>query len=384
MESLRTGLISVGVIVFLVTYVILLLSAFKRDMLWGILSLFAPPFGGWAHAITDRFLNGRMLAFNLSAAALAAVTAFWFPRPPVTGYWTDEYGEFVLRLDPDGRVRNYELAPDGHFSFRGFKIGTAQLSVPSNTRLKIEGIADITYGYLNPESGVIDLYTTMNDPELGLAADRGGTHIRLLRVQQPLDAKSTAALALLEQREAVLDVVKKFCVARDPATPPPLGPSVMDRYARHVEDALTLKPDALAKRPFPEIVEIIRLRAVHGPALRSGTTAAALFKQDLAADAFHIQELKRFEVADISVYPERRQALVQLHRFLGRGEFAYEQISAEKGPNGVWGLDVDWHVLLGTPTAYAGEAPPSLDQALSYADSVYACGVSKDWLAPIR
>jgi hypothetical protein len=385
MESLRTGLIATGLIGFLATYFILLRRAFKRDTLWGLLSLFGFPFGGWAHALTDRFLNSRMLMINLGALGFAAVSAFWFPRPPVTGYWIDEYGQLFLRLDADGKVRNYDLAPDGRFVFRGFKIGTAQLSIASKTRLKFEGVPDVDYGYLNPRTGVIELYNKMNDRELGLAADSGGAaSYRLSRVPEPLNATMSATVARLEQREAVQSAVTRYFSAADPATPPPLGPSVLGRYTQHVEAARTLAPADLVKQPFPRIVEILRLRATHGPALRSAVTAEELFQRDLQSDAFRIRSLKTYEITDIALYPGNLQALVQFRRFVDRGEYAYDQITLEKTPAGVWGFDVDWHLPVNTPSSHPEAPPPSLDDALNYLAETQGISVSPQLLAPAR
>jgi len=119
-------------------------------------------------------------------------------------------------------------------------------------------------------------------------------------------------------------------------------------------------------------------------AARSGATADDLFRRDLATDAFRIQGLKAFQITDIAVYPNKRQALIQLRRLVDHGEYAFEQITAEKNSAGAWGLDVDWHLLLNTPAPDPDAPPPTLEQALDHVAGTYGLPVSKALLAPVN
>lgn len=381
METIRTTLIFAGLIGSIVTYALLVRRAFQRDTLWGLLALFCVPFGGWFHGVADHLLNRRILVLNILALGITAGAAFWFPRTPVVGYWNDESGDVVLRLDADGLIRNYGLEADGHYTFRGFKLATAELSVRSKTRLKIDGFPGFSYGYFNPETDVLEFFATNNDPELGLAADRSGPHHRLTRIPEPLTPDMRATLALLEDREAVASALGAFFATTETSTAQ-LSPSVLPRYAHHAEAARTYDRGTLARQPLPQVAEILRLRAMHGQALRLGANPADLFREDFERDVFQLRKLKRYAITNIQFYPGRRQALVSLQRRIDRDEYAFDQLTVEKTANGAWGVDADWHLLLGLPVYRDGESRPPLDEALEWVGTTFGLPVSKTWLEP--
>lgn len=381
MELLRYGLIGLSLIGFVATYGLLVRRAFLRDVLWGFFAVFGPPVGGWWHAFTDHLNGRRAVLLNVCCVLLAAATLLVLPQPRLAGYWATADRSYIVRLEPDGRIRNFDIALDARYSFRDIKVGNREISLRSATRLAFQGLGAFTVGYYEPRENRIDLYTTAADPERGLRPDLPDQHRRLERLREPLDETAAAAIATMEAREAVLAAVRSFFAQ---PSRPPLGPSVVTRYAANVAGARAWDAATLARQPFPVMVETLRLRAVHGAGIRAGATAAELLRRDLAEDGFRIRKLTAYEPYDVRLYPGERQAYIGFRRTTETGEIVYDQLSAERLSGGLWGLDVDWHLLLNVPARRPDGSPRSLDEAMLFLRDHYGLTPSPAWLQPIE
>lgn len=202
-ETLRTLLFTITLIVFVGSYLSLLSRAFKRDALWGVFAVFAVPFGGWLHGFTTWYENNRLMLVNLCAGAAAFGVFFFFPRIPVTGFWTNDSGEIVLDLQPDGTVRNYGLDADCKYSFRPARVITKDMPFTSPLRLKFQETNDFGVGYYDPKAATLDLYELSKDPVYITNSSR--PTIALKRVPAPTDAAFLAKLEHMASRKEVAD-----------------------------------------------------------------------------------------------------------------------------------------------------------------------------------
>lgn len=385
LETVRTVCIWAGLLLFLATYCILVKSAFSRDTLWGMFALFGPPLGGWAHAATDWFFNSKAALASIAGLAFAAVSAFWFPRPPVDGYWADESGSYVLRIDRDGLVRNYQLEPDGRMHFRGFKILTKELPVKSQTRIKLDGLPNVHVAYLDPRDYAIDMYHEMKDPEVFMLPDMVKHRIRLKRVPDPEGPAFQRVLAVLEQREALQEGAKKLVAREAPAAGAiPASAGLLERYRGWSDAARTMPRAELEKRPLLEQIEVLRFRLVHGEAIRAQAGPEALFARDLSSDYFQLALLRRFNLVDVRVDRALERGMIGVERTLGFGEREYSQLGAERAADGRWGFDLDgWRAEQTREYLRDSIGRPSVERAAQYLRDALKLEVTPAALMPL-
>src|SRR5947207_13479198 len=102
LEILRTLLIAGGLILAAGAYLMIIGKAFKRGTIWGMFTLFCPPFGGWLNCFGEWWDLSRVFLAHVAGLVVAVAAFFFFPRQPVYGYWTDESGSIVYRFEADG------------------------------------------------------------------------------------------------------------------------------------------------------------------------------------------------------------------------------------------------------------------------------------------
>jgi hypothetical protein len=338
-EDIRSTLITLAAIVCIGAYLKLISKAFSTGMLWGIISLVCPPFGGWIHAFTTWWDNSRIFIVHFVAGGVMLYALLFFPRVPVHGVWIDESGETVLRLDKDGTLRDLSLAPDGTFTLRGFKLLTREFPVPSVTRLAIKNKHDYHVGYYNPKTAVLMFYHEMKDPEVFfLGGDRHGYEFR--RVVDPEAEAFKTKLARFAVRESAHDDALSLLAAMNGG---PFAASLVDaatvqRYERYLALARTAPAGELEKLSGVDQVNVLRLRALYAPEIKAGTTVAALLAADAKHDYFMLRPFAGARVAHVVVNPAGQIATVIVATD-GRDSIS-TNLKATRAANGRWGFQV--------------------------------------------
>lgn len=337
-EDIRSVLITIAGVICFAAYGKLVVKAFGSGMLWGILSIFCPPIGGWVHALKTWWDNSRVFIVHVAAGVVMLYALLFFPRIPVYGVWIDESGDTVLRLEKDGTLRDLSLEPDGKFTHRGFRILTREFSVPSVTRLAVKDKSHYHVGYYNPKTAVLMFYHHMKDPEVFLGNAQGGYEFR--RVVNPDAPDFQAKLARFALRESANDDALQLLAATRGGA---FAPSIVDaatvqRYERYLALARTAPASELEKLPAPDQVNVLRLRALYSREIKAGMTAADAVAADIKTDYFMLARFAKAHVAHVVVNPAGQLATVVVSTD-GRDAIA-TNLKAKRNKEGRWGFEV--------------------------------------------
>jgi len=335
-EIIRTIILLIATIIFAGSYLKLLSSAFRRDMLWGIFSLFAMPFGGWLHALTSWWDNSRLFIVHIATGCLAFCAFFLFPRAPMNGFWTDDTSDLVFDIKTDGNVRDYSLAPDCSYQLRPARIITRDLPFKSPVRLRFSGSRGFDLGWYKPSEGIINLYDSAKDPSLINNLDHPVHSLK--RVTEPNAPAFLAKLELLTSRETIADRAR--LLVQNYRTQPIsslLTEDSLARLQRYI--ALARANTGPTDDSLPDQIYTLHLRTRLGNLLKQNpsteTVLAALLKE---TDFLLFGTLQRLDLESVNLTPgETKGSVLFVSQVPGiqAGPRAINLL-AQKDKNGLW------------------------------------------------
>lgn len=336
-ELVRTIVLTVAVGIFVVTYLKLIASAFRRDTLWGVFSVACPPLGGCLHAITTWWENSWLFVVHFIAGALSFFAFFLFPRAPMTGFWTDDAGKIVWEVKADGSVRDRGLAPDCTWQQRPARVLTKDLPFKSPLRLRFTGSRQFDIGWYRPGDGTIRLYNVARDPSLITNLDKPLAELR--RVADPAAPAFVAQLESMAVKEALADCARSL--VQDSRAKPVADLLTEDSRARLTKYiALARGEKSASSQPLTDQIYALFLR----------TRLHAQLKQNATADAVLSALLNESNFLQFAVLREMDIESVEIKESAGTVLFARDErdtqrlprsavLHATKGKDGLWRID---------------------------------------------
>lgn len=340
-ETLRTLLFTVTLIIFFGSYLSLLGRAFKRDPLWGVFAVFGAPFGGWVHGINTWYENNRLMLLNLGACAAAFLSFFFFPRVPATGFWTDDAGEVVLNIQPDGSVRNFGLDSDCSYVFRPARVITKDMPFTTPLRLKFEGANDFEIGCYDPKDATLGLYLLDKDPVYLTNASRPA--IALKRVAAPTEPAFIAKLERMTSREAVADRARLLTKTSNQQFVSDLLTD--DSKARFQRYAALARSNNLSGASLIDQIYAKHLRAIFRDELKQNSSLETLLAAELErSDFFLLGTLKGLKLTAVTITSDGSKASVVFMQKSSPHSFRNNELvinlAGIKGKDGLWRFDL--------------------------------------------
>jgi hypothetical protein len=377
-ENVRTIIIVVGSVVFAAGYLKLLANAFSRNVVWGVFSVFAPPIGGLLHGLTDWLENRLGVVLSLIGAGVVVYGLWYFPRPPLTGFWINETKDLVLRLDDDGHLHYFGLASDGRFAFRPVKVLTKELPIKSQVRLKLTGLKDLEVAYYDPRAATLKLFDGLHDPELFLFPESTRFGLHLSRVADVSDVGFRVLFDRLSQRKAVFEAAMGLIHPAEDGSDVInfVSDRLRERYQEYVRLARTGTLGPIEILPTVDQVYALRIRTVHAAKLQSSANADAILAADLKQDFFLAGNLTRYEMTDV-VFDRAMQKANAIFDPLNPARLSRLSLAATRTRDNRWVLDVarlrddDIEASI----RQQGSSVTRLDAALQYLAS--SCGLAR-------
>jgi hypothetical protein len=307
---------------------------------------------------------------NLAAGVVAFLTFFFFPRAPVTGFWTDSTGEIVLNLQPDGVVRNYGVDTDYTYGFRPARVLTRDMPFTTSLRIKFEGPKDFNIGCYDPKTSTLELYELSKDPAVFVTTINRPTR-ELKRVPNPQDQAFLSKLEYMTSLEAVGDraqlLVKTF---KEQSATDLLTEDSRARFQRYV----SLAQSAQLGTDIIEQIYVQHLRTNLREQLKQNPTPDTLLAAELKkSDFFMLASLQKMTVEAVHISKDGSKASVV---FMIKYPAASQQPDVLENFYGVREKDGLWHFDLfqlrdrDIKSSLGGRSASSIEAAEAYLQGV--------------